>query len=87
MVPPCPPHRPPLQTYFSVAALFIMFREALEAAVIISVMLQLVEKMKMPQLKKHGEPAGRGGPLAGLCGVAASAQRPRLLMAQPLVAV
>ena len=42
-------------TYFSVAALFIMFREALEAAVIISVMLQLVEKMKMSQLKKHGE--------------------------------
>lgn len=30
------------------------FREALEAAVVVSVLLQLVEKMKMPQLKRHG---------------------------------
>lgn len=34
------------------------FREALEAAVVVSVLLQLVEKMKLP-LKKHG--AGRHG--------------------------
>lgn len=37
------------------------FREALEAAVVVSVLLQMVEKMKMPQLKKHGAP--RGSPL------------------------
>lgn len=40
-------------TLFSVPALLIMFREALEAAVVVSVLLQLVEKMKMRQLKKH----------------------------------
>ncbi|PSC73283.1 Plasma membrane iron permease [Micractinium conductrix] len=40
-------------TLFSVPALLIMFREALEAAVVVSVLLQLVEKMRMPQLKKH----------------------------------
>ncbi|EFN52192.1 hypothetical protein CHLNCDRAFT_139414 [Chlorella variabilis] len=39
-------------TLFSVPALLIMFREALEAAVVVSVLLQLVEKMKLP-LKKH----------------------------------
>lgn len=40
-------------TLFSVPALLIMFREALEAAVVVSVLLQLVEKMNMRQLKKH----------------------------------
>ncbi|KAL4423883.1 hypothetical protein ABPG75_001184 [Micractinium tetrahymenae] len=40
-------------TLFSVPALLIMFREALEAAVVVSVLLQLVEKMKIRQLKKH----------------------------------
>lgn len=40
-------------TLFSVPALLIMFREALEAAVVVSVLLQMVEKMRMPQLKKH----------------------------------
>lgn len=40
-------------TLFSVPALLIMFREALEAAVVVSVLLQLVEKMKMQKLKKH----------------------------------
>ncbi len=36
------------------------FREALEAAVVVSVLLQLVEKMRMPQLKKHGAPLVEG---------------------------
>lgn len=35
------------------------FREALEAAVVVSVLLQLVEKMNMRQLKKHGERGGK----------------------------
>jgi high-affinity iron transporter len=38
--------------YFSIAALLIMFREALEASVIIAVLLQMLNKMKMPHLKR-----------------------------------
>ena len=41
--------------WFSVAALLIMFREALEAAVIIAVLLQMLKKMKMPELSRWGE--------------------------------
>lgn len=37
---------------FSVPALLIMFREALEAAIIVSVLLQLLTKLKLPELKK-----------------------------------
>jgi high-affinity iron transporter len=38
--------------WFNVAALLIMFREALEAAVIIAVLLQLITRLKMPELKR-----------------------------------
>ena len=38
--------------YFSIAALLIMLREALEASVIIAVLLQMLNKMKMPHLKR-----------------------------------
>lgn len=39
---------------FSVVALAIMFREALEAAIIISVMLQLCDRLALPAMKKIG---------------------------------
>ncbi len=39
---------------FSIAAMFILFRETLEAAVIISVMLQICSKLKLHSLKKWG---------------------------------
>ena len=39
---------------FSITAMFILFRESLEAAVVISVMLQLCTKMKMQNLQKWG---------------------------------
>lgn len=39
----------------------LRFREALEAAVIVSVLLTLVEKMKMQQLKKHGARGAQTG--------------------------
>ena len=39
---------------FSVVALAIMFREALEAAIIISVMLQLCDRLKLQSMKKTG---------------------------------
>jgi hypothetical protein len=42
-------------SFFNVAALFIMFREALEAAIIIAVLLQLMEKLKLQPLKRSGE--------------------------------
>ena len=42
---------------FSVVALAIMFREALEAAIIISVMLQLCDRIKLGNLKKTGATA------------------------------
>ncbi|GAB4814914.1 hypothetical protein N2152v2_001960 [Parachlorella kessleri] len=38
---------------FEPAALFIMFREALEAAVIVAVMLQLLNKLNMRHLKRY----------------------------------
>ncbi|KAL6784794.1 Plasma membrane iron permease [Auxenochlorella protothecoides] len=50
-------------TYFSLAALFIMFRETLEAAIIVAVLLQLMERLKMPELKRWvwiGAAAGVG---------------------------
>lgn len=43
-----------MSNLFSVAAMFILFRETLEAAVIISVMLQLCTKMNANRLKKWG---------------------------------
>ena len=39
---------------FSVVALLIMFREALEASIIISVMLQLCDRLKLGAMKKVG---------------------------------
>lgn len=39
---------------FSLTAMFILFRETLEAAVVISVMLQLCTKMKLQRLQKWG---------------------------------
>lgn len=42
-------------TYFSVAALFIMFRECLEAAIVVSMLLQIVMRMNMRSLRKWGE--------------------------------
>ena len=39
---------------FSVVAMLIMFREALEASIIISVMLQLCDRLKLQHLKKIG---------------------------------
>ncbi len=39
---------------FSVVALLILFREALEASIIISVMLQLCDRLKLQPMKKIG---------------------------------
>ena len=39
---------------FSISAMFILFRETLEACVIISVMLQLCVKLNLKQLRKWG---------------------------------
>ena len=39
---------------FSVVALLIMFREALEAAIIVSVMLQMCDRLKLQSMKKVG---------------------------------
>ena len=39
---------------FSISAMFILFRETLEACVIISVMLQLCMKLKLKQLRIWG---------------------------------
>ena len=39
---------------FSVVALLTMFREALEASIIISVMLQLCDRLKLQPMKKVG---------------------------------
>lgn len=41
-----------MSEYFSIAALLIMFREALEASVIIAVLLQMLNKMHMTNLKR-----------------------------------
>ena len=48
-------HHSPVALQCSVAALFIMFREALEASIIISIMLQLCTRLKLNKLKKWGE--------------------------------
>ena len=40
---------------FSISAMFILFRETLEACIIVSVMLQLCEKLKLLQLRIWGE--------------------------------
>ena len=40
---------------FSISAMFILFRETLEACIIVSVMLQLCVKLKLLQLKIWGE--------------------------------
>lgn len=39
---------------FNVAALFIMFRECLEAAVVVAVLLQMLNRLDMRPLKKWG---------------------------------
>ena len=39
---------------FSVVALLIMFREALEAGIIISVMLQMCDRLKLQSMRKVG---------------------------------
>lgn len=39
---------------FSVVALLIMFREALEAAIIISIMLQMCDRLQLQHAKKIG---------------------------------
>ena len=39
---------------FSLTAMFILFRETLEAAVVVSVLLQLCNKLKMQKLQKWG---------------------------------
>ena len=40
---------------FSISAMFILFRETLEACIIVSVMLQLCVKLKLLQLRIWGE--------------------------------
>lgn len=42
--------------YFSIIALFILFRETVEASIIVSVLLQFLSR-SFPQLKKQGERA------------------------------
>lgn len=42
-----------LNTYFSVLALFILFRETIEASIICGVLLQFLNRAK-PALKKAG---------------------------------
>ena len=39
---------------FSAPALFIVFRETLEAVIVISIMLQICDKLNLAHLKKHG---------------------------------
>lgn len=39
---------------FSVVALLIMFREALESAIIISIMLQMCDRLNLQHAKKIG---------------------------------
>ena len=45
-----------LDSYFNLGALFIMFREVLEAVVIVTILLQLCQKLNAQRLKKWGEP-------------------------------
>ena len=44
---------------FSVSALFIMYREALEACVVISVMLSIMGRLGLHRLKRQGGPSPR----------------------------
>ena len=44
-----------LDSYFNLGALFIMFREVLEAVVIVTILLQLCTKLGAHRLKKWGE--------------------------------
>lgn len=44
-----------LDAWFNLGALFIMFREVLEAVVIVTILLQLCAKLKADRLKKWGE--------------------------------
>lgn len=46
---------------FSISAMFILFRETLEACIIVSVMLQLCVKLNLLKLRKWGESAPRSG--------------------------
>lgn len=39
---------------FSVVAMFILFREALEASIIISIMLQMCDRLKLKKSKRQG---------------------------------
>ena len=48
---------------FSISAMFILFRETLEACIIVSVMLQLCVKLNLLKLRKWGESAPRSGAL------------------------
>jgi high-affinity Fe2+/Pb2+ permease len=41
--------------YFSVTAMFVMFRECMEAAVIMAVLLQYVARTGKTHLKKQGK--------------------------------
>lgn len=70
---------------FSISAMFILFRETLEACVIISVMLQLCLKLKLKQLRLWGtslslslamdvcvHPTSRLGARMQMCGASSS---------------
>ncbi len=41
------------ENYFAVPAFFMLFRETLEAAVVVSILLQYLERSELPNLKKH----------------------------------
>lgn len=41
--------------YFNPIPLFILFREAIEASIVVSVLLTFINKINMPQLKRQGE--------------------------------
>ena len=66
-IKPSPPphtHTNGPQDYFSIVAFFIFLRETLEAAVIIAVLLQCMNRT-MPRLKRQGGRGGGGGVLGG----------------------
>jgi high-affinity Fe2+/Pb2+ permease len=41
--------------YFNPIPLFILFREAIEASIVVSVLLTFINKINLPQLKKQGD--------------------------------
>jgi high-affinity iron transporter len=43
-----------IDDYFSIYALFVLFRESIEASIIVSVLLQFLAR-SFPQLKKQGK--------------------------------